>query len=120
MYRLVLAGRERFEQALSEPQAVESEARRLTPALGAWLWSVFRFEIMAAHCRAFNIARSMLALDWQPGTPAFALLGTFLADQHLEESPLARLALTRAPDTGLWNVQVEHAVSFEEQEALAA
>ena len=33
-----------------------AEARRLTPALGAWLWGVFRFEIMAAHCRALDMA----------------------------------------------------------------
>jgi hypothetical protein len=120
MHRLILAGRQRFEQALHDQSLVEFEARRLSPALGAWLWGVFRFEIMAAHCRAFNVARSMLVLDWQPGTPAFAALGRFLADQHLEQPPLARLAFTRAPDTGLWNVQVEPTQSFEEQEALAA
>jgi hypothetical protein len=120
MYRLILAGRERFEQALHDPWLVESEAQRLTPALGAWLWGVFRFEIMAAHCRAFGLARSMLPLDWQPGTPAFAAMGGFLADQHLEQPPLARLALTRAPDTGLWNVLIEPAEPLEEPEVLAA
>jgi hypothetical protein len=120
MYRIILEGRDRVEQVLQEPRIVESEARRLTPALGAWLWGVFRFEIMAAHCRAFSVARSMLSLDWQPGTPAFALLGRFLADQHLEQPPLARLALTRATETGLWEVQVEPAEAYEEQEVLAA
>lgn len=107
MYRLILAGRERFEHAMHEPRVLESEARQLTPALGAWLWGVFRFEILAAHCRAFDVARSMLSLDWQPGTPAFALLGRFLADQPLEQPAVGRLALTRAPDIGLWNVRVE-------------
>jgi hypothetical protein len=120
MYRIMLKGRDRVEQALQEPRIVESEARRLTPALGAWLWGVFRFEIMAAHCRAFSVARSMLSLEWQPGTPAFALLGPFLADQHLEQPPFARLALTRATETGLWDVQVEPAEASEEQEVLAA
>src|SRR5262249_21977774 len=43
MHRLVLAGRERFEQALHNESLVESEARHLSPALGAWLWGVFRF-----------------------------------------------------------------------------
>jgi hypothetical protein len=62
----------------------------------------------------------MLPLDWQPGTPAFAALGRFLADQHLEQPPLARLALTRAPDTGLWNVLIEPAEPLEEPEVLAA
>jgi hypothetical protein len=117
---IALAGRERFAQALDDALLLESEARRPAPALGAWLWGVFRFEIMAAQCRAFNVARSMLVLDWQPGTPAFAALGRFLADQYLEQPPLARLALTRAPDTGLWNVQVEPAEADEEVEALAA
>jgi hypothetical protein len=120
MYRFILAGREPFEQALHEPRMVESAARRLTPALGAWLWGVFRFEIMAAHCRAFSIARSMLALDWAPATPGFALLGSFLADQHLEQPALARLALTRTPETGSWNVRVEPAETYVEQEVLAA
>ncbi|HEY1297058.1 MAG TPA: lipase maturation factor family protein [Chloroflexota bacterium] len=120
MHRLILAGRERFEQALRDSRVVESEARQLTPALGAWLWGVFRFEIMAAHCRAFNVAHSMLNLEWQPGTPAFALLGSFLADQCLEEAPLRRLALTRESDTGLWTVCVEPVAQSKEQEALAA
>jgi hypothetical protein len=120
MHRFILAGRERFAQALDDGSLLESEARRPAPALGAWLWGVFRFEIMAAHCRAFNVARSMLVLDWQPGTPAFAALGRFLADQYLEQPPLGRLALTRAPDTGLWNVQVEPAEADQEVEALAA
>jgi hypothetical protein len=120
MYRLILAGRERFEKALHEQRLVESEARRLTPAAGAWLWGVFRFEIMAAHCRAFSIARSMMALDWLPGTPAFALLGRFLADQHLEQPAVARLALARGVDTGLWKVHVEPAEAYAEQEVLAA
>ena len=67
-HRLILGGRERFEQALHEVRVVESEARRLTPALGAWLWGVFRFEIMAAHCRAFRHGASMLV----PGLAASA------------------------------------------------
>jgi hypothetical protein len=120
MYRLILGGRERIEQVMHEPLLVESEARQLTAPLGAWLWGIFRFEIMAAHCRAFGVARSMLSLDWLPGTPAFALLGRFLADQHLEDPPLGRLALTREPDTGLWNVCVEPVAQSEEHEVLAA
>jgi hypothetical protein len=120
MYRLILAGRKRFEQALREPRIVEYEALQLTPALGAWLWGIFRFEIVAAHCRAFDVARSMMSLDWVPGTPAFALLGSFLADQHLEEPPLGRLALTRAPDNGLWTVCVEPVAQYEKDEILAA
>jgi hypothetical protein len=120
MYRLILEGRIRFEQAMLDSRIVESEARQLTPALGAWLWGVFRFEIMAAECRAFDVARSMLNLEWQPGTPAFALIGSFLADQHLEEPPLQRLALTRARDSGLWNVAVEPLERPAEHEVLAA
>ena len=62
----------------------------------------------------------MLPLDWQPGTPSFAILGRFLADQHLEQPQVSRLALTRALDTGLWNVRVEPAEPYEQEEVLAA
>jgi hypothetical protein len=120
MYRIILAGRERFQQALHEPGALESEARQLTPALGAWLWGIFRFEIVAAHCRAFDVARTMLPLEWQPGTPSFAVMGRFLADQQLEGPPLGRLALTRTTETGLWVVRVEPVERPEFAEALAA
>jgi hypothetical protein len=120
MHRVMLAGRERFEQALHEPSVLEAEARQLSPALGAWLWGVFRFEIVAAHCRAFQLARTMVPLDWQPGTPSFALLGRFLADQLLEVPPFARLALTQATRTGLWDVRVEPAERPESDEAQAA
>jgi hypothetical protein len=120
MYRLILAGRERFEQAMHEPCVVESEARQLTPALGAWLWGIFRFEIVAAHGRAFDVVRSMMSLDWVPGTPAFVLLLHFLADQHLEDAPPNRLALTRSLGTGLWNVCVEPVARDEAQDVLAA
>src|SRR5207342_668622 len=49
MHRLVLAGRATFARAWSDDELIEAEARALSPALGAWLWGIFRFDIVAGH-----------------------------------------------------------------------
>jgi len=70
MYRLLLAGRATFAPAWSDQLLVEAEAKRLSPALGMWLWGIFRFDILAQHCRSFDMVRSFTALEWQPSKPA--------------------------------------------------
>jgi hypothetical protein len=99
---------------------IEAEARTLTPALGAWLWGIFRFDILAGHCRSFDLVRSFTTFTWKPGLPGFSLIGDFLADQQLDDHPRVRLEVSRAIDCGAWRIHVEETPRAERVEVLAA
>jgi len=122
MYRLILAGRATFAQAWSDEEMIEAEARALTPALGAWLWGIFRFDIVAGHCRSFHLVRPFTTFDWKPGLPGFSLLGEFLADQQLDGLPRAHLEVSRALDSGAWRIHIQEAPDADPvaEEVLAA
>jgi hypothetical protein len=104
MHRLVLGGRDMCEEALQDATFVKREAGQLEPALGLWLWGLFRPETMASHTRANRLMLKFMGPDVSPIVPGFALVGPFLAEQFIESEAPPRIEAARAIADGAWQI----------------
>jgi hypothetical protein len=104
MHRLLLGGRDMCEAAMRDATILEREAGQLDPALGLWLWGVFRPETMASHARANRLMLKFMGPDVSPVVPGFALVGPFLAGQFIESEASPRIEAARSIADGSWQI----------------